>query len=348
MISAAVAADSRLVLPSTRNPKVPAVCETGIFLPRAIPPSTKSNNPAPPTAMDMEGFQNSLAFWVTVIGTAVGLFGIIQSHAWLAALGVLAAVTSIGALIYARHERVRFRAVFVTVEGRTIDCLSLATLRRRMNRSLTIQHAEHDATIHGEDLTATWHYAGYCHGISESSIEFSIDADSHIPFDDLACSAFDLVNDPRKEHPIRPILIGSDGISKKVAVPLLAPLGPGNQFEVLLTCELPGCMKAGIDYCTATVSFNQDRILDYSMKLIFADEQPGRVRAYEAGSTGTSRLLKELKPVHSTGSRTEYLDAAGEIWARSARIYVFWRCNMRQQPLRQQRRNFLRDKATAA
>lgn len=275
--------------------------------------------------MDMDGFQNSLAFWVTVLGTAVGLFGIIQSHAWLAALGILAMVASVGTFIYARHERGRLRAASVTVEGRTIDCLSLATLRRRMNRSLTIQRAEHVATIRGEDLTAVWHYAGYCHGMSESSIEFSIDADSHIPFDDLSCSAYDLVNDPRKEHPIRPILIGSDGISKKIAVPLLAPLGPGNRFEVLLSCELPGCMKAGIDYCTATVSFEQDRILDYSMKLIFEDGRPGWVRAYEAGSTGTSRLLKELKPVHSVGSRVEYLDAAGEISARSARIYIFKR-----------------------
>jgi hypothetical protein len=289
--------------------------------------------------MDMEGFQDSLAFWVTVIGTAVGLFGIIQSHAWLAALGILAMIASVATFIYARHERGQLRAAFVTVEGRTIDCLSLATLRRRMNRSLTIQRAEHVAMISGEDLKATWHYAGYCHGMNESSIEFSIDADSHVPFDDLACSAFDLVNDSRKEHPIRPILIGSDGISKKVAVPLLAPLGPGNRFEVLLSCELPGCMKAGIDYCTATVSFDQDRILDYSMKLMFEDGKPDWVRAYEAGSTGTTRLLKELKLVRSTGSRVDYLDAAGEISARSARIYVFRRPNVqRQSPIHRQER----------
>ena len=76
-------------------------------------------------------------------------------------------------------------------------------------------------------------------------MQFSIDSDNNVPFDDLICFAYDLRRDPGMQHKIRPILIGNDGNSKKIATPFLAPLVAQEPFNLLLKCHLPGCMKTG-------------------------------------------------------------------------------------------------------
>ena len=57
---------------------------------------------------------------------------------------------------------------------------------------LIVQEAHQLATIDREDLTINWHYTGYCAAVQETAIEFSIDADIHIPFEELECFAYDL------------------------------------------------------------------------------------------------------------------------------------------------------------
>jgi hypothetical protein len=211
------------------------------------------------------------------------------------------------------------------VAGRSIDSLNMASLRRRVNRSLVIQEAHNTATVDGENITITWTCAGYCRADRETSIEFSIDSDNNIPFDELDCFAHDLEHDPEGRHRIRPILIGPDGISKKIGVPFLQPLKSGEPFSVTLTCKLPGCMKAGVDYYTASVSFDQDDALLYSVHLIFVGERPSWLRVYEAGPPGRVRLLKDLRPTQVTAERVEYREMQRNLPPRSVRIYVFAR-----------------------
>jgi hypothetical protein len=203
----------------------------------------------------------------------------------------------------------------------------MANLRRRLNRRLAIQEVRNLAVIDGPDLTLTWHCTGYCRAESEAAIEFSIDADTNVPFDELACSAYDLRRDPQKRHPIRPILVGPDGISKKIAVPFLSPLEHQEPFSVLLTCRLPGCMQLGIDYYTATLSFGQDRVPRYEVRLTFLNGPPEWVRVYERRVGLTIQLLKDLRPLREGAS--EYVDAGRDVPATSVRIYVFSRgpCN---------------------
>ena len=56
----------------------------------------------------MDSFKDSLAFWASILGTLVGLVGVLQSVTWLVALGVLAIVVSVGATAYARREPLPF------------------------------------------------------------------------------------------------------------------------------------------------------------------------------------------------------------------------------------------------
>jgi hypothetical protein len=273
----------------------------------------------------MDSFRDSVSFWTTIIGTLAGLFGLFQSRAWLAVVGAVTVAVSIAAFAYARRQRELLESAALEVAGRSIDSLNLANLRRRLNRSLTIQRAENVAVIDGEDLTVVWHCAGYCRAARETSIEFSIDADTNIPFAELDCIAFDLRHDPRKEHGIRPMLVGPDGIAKKIAVPFLAPIGSQEPFSVLLTCRLPRCMKAGIDYYTATLSFDQVVVPQYSARLRFLRGRPRWVRAYERHVGGAVALLRDLAPRDSDGENGEYVDTDENVPAQSARVYVFLR-----------------------
>ena len=273
----------------------------------------------------MNSFKSSLAYWASVLGSIVALLGLVQSFNWLAAIGAALLTGSVVAVAYASKQHRLLAEAAVRVEGRTIDSLNVATLQRRVNRNLFLQEARTVAVIRREDLSLSWDCAGYCRAGAESSIAFSIDADNNIPFAELKCFAFDLLNDPTRKYPIRPILLGPDGISKKIAVPLLSPVSMGEPFRVALTCDLPGCMKSGVDYYTASVSFAQDTIYRYAAELIFEQNRPEWLRVYERDASGSPRLLRDLPPGSVAPHRAVYRDHAEDLPAQAVRLYVFRR-----------------------
>jgi len=273
----------------------------------------------------MDSIKDSLSFWATILGTAVGIFGLAENLQWLAILGFLVLAASFAALLYALKERRRLKLAAITIEGRRIDSLNVANLARRLNRTLVIQEADQVATIKGEDLAFVWRYAGYCGAAHESAVEFSVDMDHHVPFEYLDCYAYDLRNDPQRTHRIRPVLLGSDGLSKKIAVPLLRPLSAMEPFSVTLICRLPSCMKSGVDYYTSTVSVAQPSLQVSSVRLVFIRDLPEWLRVYECDATGAVRLIRDLRPSLASSRRVEYLDLCDGVPAQSARIYLFRR-----------------------
>jgi hypothetical protein len=190
---------------------------------------------------------------------------------------------------------------------------------------LVVQKAYHGARIEGRNLQITWRYAGYCRTERESAIEFSIDADNNVPFEKLECFAYDLGHDADQQHKIRPLLVGADGISKKIAVPFLRPLIQEQAFDVVLRCELRGCMNAGVDYYTSTLSFDQPSIPRCTIRLVFAGSRPEWVRAYEIDASGRTQLIKEMPAVRQGLNFVEYSDVADNIGGQSTRVYLFQR-----------------------
>jgi hypothetical protein len=273
----------------------------------------------------MSTLRESIAMWAGIISSLLTVIGIVQSLPWLAGISVLFVAASIFAGLYARRERRILNAASVKIEGRSIDSLNLANLRRRVNRSLTVQDVNRQATIHGQDLLIVATYFGFCHAKRETAIDFSIDSDNPAPFDQLECRAYDLVSDPERQHPIRPILRGTDGSSKKITVPLLHPVTAHEPFSVQLECTLPGCMKAGLEYYTAGLSFEQDEIPRATVRLIFVHDFPDWVRVYEVTPSGTERLLRDLPSRHGDGDSREYVDVAESVPGRSTRVYAFRR-----------------------
>ena len=103
----------------------------------------------------MDSWQGSVSFWATILGTLTGLFGVLQSLTWIALAGAFVTVASIGVLFYAHRQRQLVESVDLTINGRSLDSLGMANLRRRLNRTLAIQELRNEAVIDGEDLALT-------------------------------------------------------------------------------------------------------------------------------------------------------------------------------------------------
>ena len=273
----------------------------------------------------MQSFQESLTAWATLLGAIASLVGLIQSRTWLAGIGTFFLLACVIAGTYARRERRVVESASMTIERRSLDSLNLSNLRRRTNESLVVQDAHHTATIHGEDLQMTWRYTGFCGSERETRMEFSVDSDNYVPFNRLDCFAYDLRQDPEMKHKILPFLIGSDGISKKIAVPFLEPLSLAEPFGVLLQCTLPGCLTGEVDYYTSTLSFAQQNVPTSTVRLIFWGDLPDWVRVYEYPGAGNPVLLNDLRPSHLAHNSAEYSDTADNLPGQSVRVYVFRR-----------------------
>jgi len=211
------------------------------------------------------------------------------------------------------------------IEGRSIDSLNVANLKRRVNRTFVIQEANHTVQIEGENMKITWRYSGYCRAARASSMEFSVDSDSATTFAELNCVAYDLGNDPDKKREIRPLLIGTEGISKKISVPFLEPVEAHQAFGVLLSCTLPRCVRAGTGYYTSTLSFAQDRVRRCEVRITFVGSTPTWVRVYECIPRRAPVLLKSLTASSQELQGCEYADVTEDIAGRSARVYLFHR-----------------------
>jgi len=267
----------------------------------------------------------SLAALATIVGTVVSVLALVQSRAWLLLVSVLVVCFSVLAVLYARKQRLALDAASTVIEGHSIDCLNIANLRRRVNRTLVVQKADHTAKIEGEDLEITWRYSGYCKAKSEAAIEFGISSESNSAFGKLNCVAYDLKSDPGMSHGIQPLLVGPEGLSKRVSVPFLKPLSANQPFDVLLKCALPRCIKAGVSYYASVLSFAQDRVGNCKVRLIFVGTAPAWLRVYESALDKPAALVKTLAPSRQEPGLTEYLDDAKDRPGQSARVYIFSR-----------------------
>jgi len=267
----------------------------------------------------------SLAALATIAGTIVSILALLQSRAWLLLISLLVVCLSILAVLYARKQRLALDAASTVIEGHSIDALNIANLRRRVNRMLFVQTALQTARIEGENLEITWRYSGYCKAASESAIEFTLNSESNTAFAKLNCIAYDLRDDPKMKHGIQPLLVGPEGLSKRISVPFLKPLAVNQPFEVMLKCTLPRCIKAGFSYYASTLSFGQDRVARCEVRLIFVGTAPAWLRVYESTLQKPAALVKTLAVFRQEPGLCEYVDIAENRPGQSARVYMFWR-----------------------
>ena len=267
----------------------------------------------------------TLAALATIGGAVISVLGLFQSRAWLVLASIFFVGLAIAAGLYARRERLARAAGSMVIEGYSIDSLNIANLGRRLDRDFVVQAADHTARIEGEELKITWRYSGYCRADRASAFEFSIDSGTGTPFQELDCVAYDLGHDPDMVRAIRPLLVGPEGVSKKISVPLLEPLKADQSFGLLLKCTLPRCVTVGAGYYTSTLSFAQDRVRRCAVRLIFVGPAPSWMRVYECAHRRAPVLLKSLAPARKEPGLCEYIDVVEDVPGQSARVYMFWR-----------------------
>jgi hypothetical protein len=90
----------------------------------------------------MRSLSQTLTTLSALLGPVATILGLVQSSGWLVGVGVVLVCVAIGAVVYANTHKRRVLAASVEIEGISIDLLNAANLRRRTNRSLTIQSAE--------------------------------------------------------------------------------------------------------------------------------------------------------------------------------------------------------------
>jgi hypothetical protein len=267
----------------------------------------------------------TLAALATLVATAISILALMHSRAWLVLTSLFFVALAIAAGIYGRRERLARDATSTVIEGYSIDSLNIANLRRRLDRGFVVQEADHTGRIEGENLKITWKYSGYCRAGRMAAFDFSIDSGAGAAFADLDCVAYDLAHDPEMVRAIRPLLVGPEGVSKKISVPLLEPLQADQPFGVLLKCTLPRCVTAEIGYYTSTLSFAQDRVRRCTIRLEFVGVAPTWMRVYDCSQPRTPILLKSLAPSRQEPGLCEYIDVVENAPGQSARVYMFWR-----------------------
>jgi len=267
--------------------------------------------------------RETLAVWASAFGSAFALLGVAESQSWLALLGITCSAGSVATTQISKRNRRLAHFALSSGEALNLDSLLIANSRRRLNRTLMLERAIQVAIIDGADLNLAWQYDGYCRSQREASIEFSIDSENNVPFEQLECLAFDLQNDPARLHEIRPTLVGGDGVSKKISVSFLQPLALRQRFSVLLNCKLPGCITTGVQYYTSSLSFEQRSIASASVHLIFVKRRPEWVRVYEYRKSGAMALVNELRPFRDDGATCEYVDTIQNVPGQSVRVYLY-------------------------
>jgi hypothetical protein len=68
------------------------------------------------------------------------------------------------------------------------------------------------------------------------------------------------------------------------------------------------------------LSFEQEQVRRYAVRLIFMTDRPEWLRVYHYSAFGNAKLLKDLRPFRQDQKLTEYLDTAENVAAQCARI----------------------------
>lgn len=267
--------------------------------------------------------RENLAFATSLVGSAIALLGLLEEATAITLIGTVISAASAAGVLYSRRKGHVPDFDGASIEGLNLDLLHISNHRRRLNQSLVVERAFQVAIIDGPDLNIAWQYDGFCRSEVEPKIEFSIDSESNIPFDELDCFAFDLQNDPGRLRKIKPVLVGNDGFSKKVSVQFLEPLKRDQRFSMLLQCNLPGCIAPGVQYYASTLSFDQPSINSTTVHLIFAGARPNWVRLYDFDKRARPRLRNELRPFRDDGTTCEFVDMARDVPGQSVFVYVF-------------------------
>ncbi|OJW12771.1 hypothetical protein [Mucilaginibacter sp. 44-25] len=234
--------------------------------------------------------------------------------------------------IYKREKNKRviiegvLKNVTISIDGKPIMSINQENLNRTVqNDDFKLINTTNTVTIEGKDLDVEFDSKGVRVANNMAGYIYNISGDKFIPFTDLDCYGFDLLQDPNKAHDIKPVLLSQDGLSKQVLVPFLKSVPLQHPYHVYIYWKYPDCMQTGIDYYTCSLSYNDNSATTaQTVKLVFKKPFPKWVRVYEV-EKGMTNQFKALQKHAQNEDCVTYMDEYPNINLKKIIIYLFER-----------------------
>ena len=264
------------------------------------------------------------------IATILGfIFGIIGS-VWVAVnfnsilyffIGVVTTLMVVSiAVLYKKRKK------YTEIEGIRIeenDNILLLVSRKNSINPISITHR---CAIYETDAVLEYRYLGICcdkQGIDGFPCYYSSSDVRDIERTDSF--AYDLKNDPNKNHKIFPSLTSPKGLSKRVEYRFLKRVNFNTCFEIYTYQEFKNSMKEeGKDVYVSCVLYKNRPIDTYKVILEFNNKKPKTINVYEIkNKTGTFLYKLDDKIVNSSNNVYTYVDDVCDANAWSVRVYIF-------------------------
>ena len=217
-----------------------------------------------------------LANICTILGF---LYGIFSQNIFAIILFFIIILIESGVYLY-----FKFRKHGLAIKKKKIELVTLLSPINKNDNTLALESIEHKSIIEREKAEFIYTYEGTCTATrGEECIVFNIGAEEYIPFKELKCYAYDLVNDKKKSHMIKPELVGDDGLTKKVKIKFIKKLKQYDHFKIEFVFVFPHCVKFGRDYVTFTTSYSK-RIHRLNNILIFKKSHPTMVELHKVSN----------------------------------------------------------------
>lgn len=271
---------------------------------------------------DIEKVKEIVLYVITIIEAMVSIYFMVTERFDIAIVFLCILLLLIFFIIYFVFYKKKDKNKIVFINQEPIESLVLADMYRTSTSSLCLNEVVHKAIINHQDLSVIWNYSGVCiDKKGESKFLLSISGDSQCLFADLNCYGYDLIEDVDRLNKINPILISSDGLCKKISLPLLRKLNQHDPFSVEFHYTWLSCIKNKKDYFISSLSFENNKVNKYTVILEFKDINPDWVRVYNS----SGELIKSLVLTEENDGNYIYVDDVNEPSAHSTLIYQFYR-----------------------
>lgn len=223
-------------------------------------------------------------------------------------------------VLYKKRKR------YTEIEGIRIEENDNIPLLVPRKNSINPIKVTHKCVIYETDAVLEYRYFGICcdkQGIEGFPCYYS--ASDVRDIENTNSFAYDLKNDPNKNHKILPSLASPKGLSKRVIYRFLKRVNFNTCFEICTYQECKNSVKeVGKDVYMSGVLYKNRPIDTYQVILEFHNKKPNTINVYEVkNKTGTFLYKLDDKIVDSPNDVYTYVDDVCDANAWSVRVYIF-------------------------
>lgn len=258
---------------------------------------------------------------LSIVASCIAILGGVKHNIFLIILGILITLVFVFLFI-----RIRKKPKYTDIEGIRIeeaDNIPLFASRKNKLNPLIVTHV---CEICDSDAILEYEYFGIC--VDRKGMDkFSTCSYSHDINDlnDMNWFAYDLKNDPKRNHKIKPQLQTPKGATKRVVFNFHRRIRFNEICHFYTYQEVKNSVKrTGKDYFVSTVLYKNRPLYDYKVVLKFHDIKPSNISVYSVNDN-QGVFLYELLDENMINENNTYIytDYIEDETAWSIRVYIF-------------------------